>query len=89
MTGQELIDWIIANHAEDLPVLIEHRDSGGTYWTAEQLGEFQEPKLVQFSDENQGTIYTLRWGNGSLKNSHYTLDKNADQADFKPNGIIL
>lgn len=59
MTGRELIKWIQDNHAEDLSVLIEHRDSGGTYYTAERLGKFRDPSLVDFKDEMYGIIYTV------------------------------
>ena len=59
MTGKELIQWIIKNHAEDMKVLIEHRDSGGTYNTAEHLGEFQEPMLCSYKNEMYGIIDTL------------------------------
>lgn len=59
MTGRELIKWIQDNHAEDLSVLIEHRDSGGSYCTAERLGEFRDPSLVDFKDEMYGIIYTV------------------------------
>lgn len=31
MTGRELIRWILDNKAEDLPVEIQYRDSGGYY----------------------------------------------------------
>ena len=59
MTGRELIKWIQDNHAEDLVVLIEHRDSGGSYYTAERLGEFHDPSLVDFKDEVYGIIDTV------------------------------
>lgn len=75
MTGQELIDWIKNNKAEDKIVIIEHRDSGGSYRTAERLGEFSEPALVMFSDELYGEISKLEYAH--------------DVEDFKPNGIIL
>lgn len=59
MTGKELIKWIIDNHAEELQVLIEHRDSGGSYHTAERLGELQKPVKCVFADELYGTIDTI------------------------------
>ena len=59
MTGRELIKWIQDNHAEDLSVLIEHRDSGGSYHTAERLGEFHNPVVVYFKDEMYGIIYKI------------------------------
>lgn len=31
MTGQELINWIKANKAEELPVAVQYRDGGGEY----------------------------------------------------------
>lgn len=31
MTGRELIKLIQDNHAEDMPVVIQYRDAGGTY----------------------------------------------------------
>lgn len=31
MTGRELIDWIVANKAEDMPVAVQYRDGGGNY----------------------------------------------------------
>ena len=62
MTGKDLIEWIENNKAEDLEVLIEHRDSGGTYRTAERLGEYIEPCLVEFDQEVNGTIYKIIYG---------------------------
>lgn len=59
MTGRELIQWIQDNHAENLIVLVEHRDSGGSYHTAERIGEYQEPALCDFRDELYGQINTL------------------------------
>ena len=59
MTGKELIQWIIKNHAEDMEILIEHRDGGGTYHTAERLGEFQKPMLCSYNDEMYGITDTL------------------------------
>ena len=56
MTGRELIEWIQTHHAEDLIVLVEHRDEGGTYGTAERL---TEPNLCRFSDELYGTISNI------------------------------
>lgn len=61
MTGNELIQWIVDNKAQDMEILIEHRDSGGTYRTAEHLGEYGGPKLVLYRDESYGTIYTIIW----------------------------
>ena len=75
MTGLELIRWIINNKAEDKIVIIEHRDSGGSYHTAERLGEFSEPALVMFSEEEHGIISTIEY--------------EYDAINFKPNGIIL
>ena len=31
MTGQELIDWIKTNHAENAIVEVAYRDNGGSY----------------------------------------------------------
>lgn len=31
MTGRELIEWILKNHVEDLPIEIQYRDGGGDY----------------------------------------------------------
>ena len=59
MTGKELIKWITDNHAEDMQVLIEHRDSGGTYHTAECLGEFQKPVKCAFANESYGVVNTI------------------------------
>lgn len=60
LTGKELIEWIHANHAEDLQVLVEHRDGGGSYHTAERVGEFQEVALCEFADESYGEIRTIK-----------------------------
>jgi hypothetical protein len=49
MTGAELIKWLQDNHAEDKEIIIEHRDSGGSYWTAEHL---EKPQFVKFADES-------------------------------------
>ena len=51
MTGNDLIKWIQDNNAGDLDVIIEHRDEGGSYRTAERLGEFQMPALCHYSNE--------------------------------------
>lgn len=59
MTGNELINWIKENKAEDLLVIIEHRDSGGSYHTGEQL---EDPALCRFSDENYGVINRIVFG---------------------------
>lgn len=75
MTGLDLIKWIISNKAEDKIIIIEHRDSGGSYHTAERLGEFSEPALVMFSEEKYGIISKIEY-------KHDTIN-------FKPNGIIL
>ncbi len=75
MTGRELIEWIVENNAEDKEVIIEHRDSGGSYHTAERLGEFSKPALVKFSDELYGVISKLEYEH--------------DGTDFESNGIIL
>lgn len=56
MTGADLIKWIHDNQAEQLQVLIEHRDEGGSYRSAEHLGEQQEPALCNYGDELYGTI---------------------------------
>ena len=56
MTGRELIEWIEKNKAEDKEVIIQHRDSGGFYGTAEHAGEFLKPKLIKFSNELYGVI---------------------------------
>lgn len=75
MTGLELIKWIIKNDAEDKEIIIEHRDSGGSYRTAERLGEFSDPMLVMFSEEERGVIRKLEY--------EYSVK------DFKPNGVVL
>ena len=75
MTGRELIEWIVKNNAEDKEIIIEHRDSGGSYGTAERLGEFSKPALVAFSEELYGVISKLEYEH--------------DSADFKSNGVIL
>ena len=36
MTGRKLIELIQKNHAEDMPVLVQYRDSGGTYFGGEE-----------------------------------------------------
>lgn len=59
MTGKELIQWIIENHAEDKIVVIEHRDEGGTYHSAERLGEFTNPMLAETKDETFGIVRTI------------------------------
>lgn len=56
MTGQELIDWIREHNAGDLEMIVEHRDSGGTYYTAERL---EGPQLVRMQDELYGVIYSI------------------------------
>ena len=56
MTGRELINWIIKNHAEEKEILIEHRDEGGSYHTAERL---EKPSFCTFSDEEWGVINTI------------------------------
>jgi len=75
MTGLELIKWIIKHDAEDKEIIIEHRDSGGSYRTAERLGEFSDPAFVMFSDEGYGVISKLEY--------------EYDVKDFKPNGVVL
>ena len=37
MTGRELIEWIIANKAEDMPAVIQYRDAGGEYYGGELI----------------------------------------------------
>ena len=59
MTGRELIKWLQDNNAEDKEIIVEHRDSGGTYWTAERL---ETPRLVQFGNEAWGIIDIIRYG---------------------------
>lgn len=59
MTGADLIKWIHENHAENLEVLVQHRDSGGLYRTAEHVGELFEIALCSFSDESYGVINTV------------------------------
>ena len=39
MTGQELIDWIINNHAEQMDIEIQYRDGGGYYYGTDTLRE--------------------------------------------------
>ena len=65
MTGKDLTQWIKDNNAEDLQIIIEQRDSGGTYHTAERIGEHSEPRLVDFKDNKDEiicTIYTIKFG---------------------------
>ena len=59
MKAKDLIKWIQDHHAEELEVLIEHRDEGGTYRTAEHLGEYQAPMLCSYSDESFGTVHSI------------------------------
>ena len=61
MTGADLIKWITEHHAEDLPVIIEHRDDGGSYHTAEHL---KEPEFCSFTDESYGVIRQLDFREG-------------------------
>lgn len=61
MTGKDLIKWIHDNNAEDLEIIVEHRDSGGSYHTAEHLGELGDIYLVSFSDESYGVINTIKY----------------------------
>lgn len=56
MTGKDLINWIIEHHAEEKEIIIEHRDSGGSYYTAERL---EKPSLCKFKDEEWGIINTI------------------------------
>ena len=37
MTGAELIKWIEDNHAEDMLMVIQYRDSGGAYEGCEDV----------------------------------------------------
>lgn len=37
MTGQEIINWIKANKAEELPVVVQYRDGGGEYYGGELI----------------------------------------------------
>ena len=62
MKGKELIQWIQDNNADELEVLIEHRDEGGSYHTAEHLGEINLPVKCSFGDELRGTIHTIKYG---------------------------
>ena len=59
MTGRELTDWIKENNAEDLEIIIAHRDSGGTYYTAEHL---DKPLFCRYSDESFGVINKIDYG---------------------------
>ena len=43
MIGSELIEWIHDNNAEDLLVLVDYRDSGGSYHEAGEAN----PELSQ------------------------------------------
>jgi len=61
MTGKELIKWIKENHAENKEVIVEHRDSGGTYGTAEYLDERYRPVLVECGDSLNDVIYTIKF----------------------------
>lgn len=56
MTGAELIKWLQDNHAEDKEIIIGHRDSGGSYWTAEHLENLQ---FVEFADKSWGVIENI------------------------------
>lgn len=56
MTGLDLIRWITEHQAENLPVIIEHRDEGGSYHTAEHL---KEPEFCSYSEESFGVIRKL------------------------------
>ena len=38
MKGKDLISWIIEHHAEDMPVVVQYRDGGGSYPGGELLG---------------------------------------------------
>ena len=42
MTGQKLIDWIRENHAEEMEVVVQYRDSGGIY---PEIDEELEPEV--------------------------------------------
>lgn len=56
MKGQDLINWIKENNAENFMVIVEHRDSGGTYNTAENL---ESPCLCLATNEFNGVINNL------------------------------
>ena len=56
MTGQDLINWIKEHNARNLIVIVEHRDSGGTYHTAEEL---ESPSLCLATNESYGVINKL------------------------------
>lgn len=49
MTGRELIKWIQDNHAEDKKVIVQYRDSGGTYYGGEVM---QMPMLAYYHDDH-------------------------------------
>lgn len=76
MTGLDLIKWIIKHDAEDKVVLVEHRDEGGSYHSAERLGEYCDPELCEFRNESWGVVRDI------------TYDVH-DGRNFKPNAIIL
>ena len=56
MTGKELIKWILNNNAEDLPVVIQYRDSGGLYSGGEYL---DEPALGVCSKNTDDYIWRI------------------------------
>lgn len=60
MTGRELIKLIKKNHAEDMTVLVQYRDSGGTY----RGGEWAEFHLAhgKMLGEPYGYEYDIQYG---------------------------
>lgn len=50
MTGAELIEMIKRNHAENMPVVVQYRDSGGVY----EGGEEAEFSLADASGRMYG-----------------------------------
>jgi len=59
MTGKELMDWIIEQHAEDLPIAIQYRDGGGDYPGGEILGSMASdgyPCLAHVKMDSAGNV---------------------------------
>ena len=58
MTGRELIKLIRKNHAEDMTVLVQYRDSGGTYCG----GEWAEFHLAYGKMVGEPYEYDIQYG---------------------------
>ncbi len=50
MKGKELIKWIQDNHAEELKIVVQYRDGGGSYYG----GDNAEPCLAMVGEEVGG-----------------------------------